>query len=58
MGSKVVLLPGDGIGPAISSSVVRILDAAGDAVGDDLQQLVLEIVRAAEPAENRPVTCL
>ncbi len=29
MGTKVVLLPGDGIGPAISSAVVRILDAAG-----------------------------
>jgi isocitrate dehydrogenase (NAD+) len=29
MATRVVLLPGDGIGPSISSSVVRILDAAG-----------------------------
>ena len=29
MTTPVVLVPGDGIGPSISSSVVRILDAAG-----------------------------
>ena len=29
MKTPVVLVPGDGIGPSISSSVVRILDVAG-----------------------------
>ena len=60
MGTKVVLLPGDGIGPAISSAVVRILDAAGADIewethhagaetlashGDTLPEETLEAIR-------------
>jgi isocitrate dehydrogenase (NAD+) len=37
MGTPVTLIPGDGIGPSISSATVRILEAAGAAIEWDTQ---------------------
>ena len=37
MGTPVTLIPGDGIGPSISSATVRILEAAGAAIDWDVQ---------------------
>ena len=37
MGTPVTLIPGDGIGPSISSATVRILEAAGAAIDFDVQ---------------------
>ncbi|MES2179719.1 MAG: isocitrate/isopropylmalate family dehydrogenase [Gemmatimonadota bacterium] len=38
MGTPVTLIPGDGIGPSISSATVRILEAAGAEITWDTQQ--------------------
>jgi len=69
--TKVVLIPGDGIGPSIAGAVVRILEAAGAEIewethhagaetipthGDTLPESVLEAVRAAGVALKGPVT--
>jgi isocitrate dehydrogenase (NAD+) len=71
VGQKVVLLPGDGIGPSISSSVVRILDAAGADLdweihhagaetlashGDTLPEPTLEAIRSIGVALKGPIT--
>jgi len=71
VGQKVVLLPGDGIGPSISSSVVRILDAAGADLdweihhagaetlashGDTLPDSTLEAIRGIGVALKGPIT--
>jgi len=71
MGTKVVLLPGDGIGPAISRAVVRILDAAGADIewethhagaetlashGDTLPEETLEAIRRVGIALKGPIT--
>jgi isocitrate dehydrogenase (NAD+) len=71
MGHKVVLLPGDGIGPSIASSVVRILDAAGADIdweihhagagtiashGDTLPDSTLEAIRDIGIALKGPIT--
>jgi isocitrate dehydrogenase (NAD+) len=37
MGTPVTLIPGDGIGPSISSATVRILEAAGAEIDWDIQ---------------------
>ncbi|MEP6730787.1 MAG: isocitrate/isopropylmalate family dehydrogenase [bacterium] len=37
MGTPVTLIPGDGIGPSISSATVRILEAAGADIAFDVQ---------------------
>src|SRR5689334_20044131 len=37
MGTPVTLIPGDGIGPSISSATVRILEAAGADIDWDVQ---------------------
>src|SRR6476659_1440372 len=37
MGTPVTLIPGDGIGPSISSATVRILEAAGAEIDWDVQ---------------------
>jgi len=71
MTSPVVLLPGDGIGPTISSAVVRILDAAGADIewrlhqagaetiashGDTLPATTLEAIRETGIALKGPIT--
>ncbi|MEE4273305.1 MAG: isocitrate/isopropylmalate family dehydrogenase, partial [Thermoanaerobaculales bacterium] len=71
MSSPVVLLPGDGIGPSISSAVVRILDAAGADIewrlhhagaetiashGDTLPDATLDAIRATGVALKGPIT--
>lgn len=71
MTDTVVLLPGDGIGPSIASSVVRILDAAGADVdwqirhagaetiathGDTLPDETLHAIRDAGVALKGPIT--
>jgi isocitrate dehydrogenase (NAD+) len=71
MKTPVVLVPGDGIGPSISSSVVRILDAAGAEIdwqlhhagaetiashGDTLPEETLEAIRATGVALKGPIT--
>jgi isocitrate dehydrogenase (NAD+) len=71
VGQKVVLLPGDGIGPSISSSVVRILDAAGADLdweihhagaetlashGDTLPEPTLDAIRSIGVALKGPIT--
>ena len=48
MKTPVVLVPGDGIGPSISSAVVRILDAAGAEDHRGSHVHVLEAVLALE----------
>lgn len=68
---RVVLIPGDGIGPAISSATVRILEAAGAQIawetheagagaaathGDPLPGAVAEAIRAAGVALKGPIT--
>ena len=68
---KVILIPGDGIGPTISSAVVRIVDAAGAAIewetanvgareaedgGDPLPASVVDRIRRAGVALKGPVT--
>ena len=70
-GTRVILIPGDGIGPSISDAVVRIVDAAGARVswevrhagaetipthGDTLPEAVLQAVRDAGVALKGPVT--
>ncbi len=70
-GTRVILIPGDGIGPSISDAVVRILEAAGASVswetqhagaetipthGDTLPEAVLQAVRDAGVALKGPVT--
>ena len=37
MGTPVTLIPGDGIGPSISSATVRVLEAAGADIDFDVQ---------------------
>ena len=37
MGTPVTLIPGDGIGPSISSATVRVLEAAGAVIDWDIQ---------------------
>jgi isocitrate dehydrogenase (NAD+) len=71
MQQKVVLIPGDGIGPSIAGSVVRILDAAGAELdwqthhagaetlashGDTLPQETLQAVRDVGVALKGPIT--
>jgi isocitrate dehydrogenase (NAD+) len=71
MSHKVVLIPGDGIGPSISSSVVRILEVAGADIeweprhagaetiathGDTLPEETLEAIRASGIALKGPIT--
>ena len=71
MSHRVVLIPGDGIGPSISDSVVRVLDAAGGGIewethhagaetlsshGDTLPEATLEAVRSAGVALKGPIT--
>jgi len=67
----VVLIPGDGIGPSIAGSVVRILDAAGADIewethhagaetiashGDTLPESTLEAIRSVGVALKGPIT--
>jgi len=71
MTTRVALLPGDGIGPAISSAVVRILDAAGAEIewetchagaetiathGDTLPEETLAAIRRTGIALKGPIT--
>ncbi len=71
MSDTVVLLPGDGIGPSISSAVVRILDAAGADIewqthhagaetlathGDTLPDETLAAIRRVGVALKGPIT--
>ena len=71
MTTPVVLVPGDGIGPSISSSVVRILDAAGADLdwqlhhagaetiashGDSLPEPTLDAIREVGIAIKGPIT--
>ncbi len=71
MTQRVVLIPGDGIGPSISSSVVRILDAAGADIewelrhagaetiashGDTLPDETLDAIRSVGIALKGPIT--
>ena len=71
MSHRVVLIPGDGIGPSISDSVVRVLDAAGAGIewethhagaetlsshGDTLPEATLQAVRSAGVALKGPIT--
>ena len=71
MTTPVVLVPGDGIGPSISSSVVRILDAAGAEIdwqlhhagaetlashGDTLPDETLQAIRDIGVALKGPIT--
>jgi len=71
MSHTVVLIPGDGIGPSISSSVVRILDAAGADIdwelrhagaetiathGDTLPDETLDAIRETGVALKGPIT--
>ena len=68
---RVVLLPGDGIGPSLSDAVVRIVDAAGGDIdweirhagaetiashGDTLPEETLAAIRAAGVALKGPIT--
>ena len=43
MAPRVVLLPGDGIGPEITESAVEVLSAVGDP-GARLEELYLEVL--------------
>jgi isocitrate dehydrogenase (NAD+) len=69
--TKVILLPGDGIGPASADATVRIVEAAGGRVewethevgapvaatgGDPLPASVLEAIQAAGIALKGPIT--
>ena len=69
--TKVVLIPGDGIGPSISDSVCRVLEAAGAEVewlplragaetistdGDPLPEQVVETIRQTGVALKGPIT--
>jgi len=71
MTTPVVLVPGDGIGPSISSSVVRILDASGAEIdwqlhhagaetlashGDTLPNETLDAIRDVGVALKGPIT--
>ena len=71
MSDTVVLVPGDGIGPSIAGSVVRILDAAGADIdwethhagaetiashGDTLPEETLEAIRDVGVALKGPIT--
>jgi isocitrate dehydrogenase (NAD+) len=71
MAHKVVLIPGDGIGPSICGSVVRVLEAAGAAIdwqthhagaetiathGDTLPGSTLDAVRELGVALKGPIT--
>ena len=71
MKTPVVLVPGDGIGPSISSAVVRILDAAGADIdwqlhhagaetlashGDTLPDETLQAIRDLGVALKGPIT--
>jgi len=71
MGHTVVLIPGDGIGPSICGSVVRILDAAGADIdwqthhagaetiashGDTLPETTLDAIRTVGVALKGPIT--
>ncbi len=71
MTRKVVLIPGDGIGPSISDSVVRILEVARAEVewefhhagaetiashGDTLPESTLQAIREAGVALKAPIT--
>ena len=71
MSTKVILIPGDGIGPSIADAVVRILDAAGARIdwathhagaevlataGDPLPQTVVDAVRETGVALKGPVS--
>ncbi|MGA7616843.1 MAG: isocitrate dehydrogenase (NAD(+)) [Thermoanaerobaculia bacterium] len=71
MKHKITLLPGDGIGPEVTGSVIRIIEAAGvevewdefiigaDAIatfGDPLPKEVLESIRTNRVALKGPVT--
>ena len=71
MSHKITLIPGDGIGPEITSSVVRIIEATGVAIewdsyiagaealsryGDPLPENVLESIRANKIALKGPLT--
>jgi isocitrate dehydrogenase (NAD+) len=71
MAHKITLIPGDGIGPEITSSVVRIIEATGVAIewdsyiagaealsryGDPLPENVLESIRANKIALKGPLT--
>src|SRR5688572_29821827 len=68
---RITLLPGDGIGPEITSAVVRIVEAAGVEVewesfaagaealsrfGDPLPEQVLESIRRNRVALKGPLT--
>ncbi len=71
MAHKITLIPGDGIGPEITSAVVRIIEATGVAIewdsyiagaealsryGDPLPENVLESIRANKIALKGPLT--
>lgn len=71
MATRVVLIPGDGIGPSISDAVVRIVDAAGAEIewdrrpagagaipvyGDALPDETLDAIREAGVALKGPIT--
>ncbi len=71
MSHKITLIPGDGIGPEITSAVVRIIEATGVAIewdsyiagaealsryGDPLPENVLESIRANKIALKGPLT--
>ena len=71
MAITAVLIPGDGIGPSISSAVVRILEAAGADIeweihhagaetiathGDTLPETTLEAIRRTGVALKGPIT--
>ncbi len=71
MSHKVTLIPGDGIGPEITGSVVRIIEAAGvqiewesfiagaealSRLGDPLPQPVLESIKRNRVALKGPLT--
>ena len=69
--TKVILIPGDGIGPEVTAATVRVLEAAGAALeweehhagtgalercGDPLPASLLDAVREARVALKGPVT--
>ncbi len=71
MATRVVLIPGDGIGPSISDAVVRVLDAAGADIewdrrpagagaialyGDTLPEETLQAIRKTGVALKGPIT--
>ena len=71
MATRVVLIPGDGIGPSISDAVVRVLDAAGADIewdrrpagagaiplyGDTLPEETLQAIRETGVALKGPIT--